>query len=80
MRAPRSIVSVRRSKEGKHEMNRRLRSLSAAVGRWISTLTNGGQHPADVDALSPELRRIVRAHDRCDWVAIEEDLAPEDGA
>jgi hypothetical protein len=70
---------VAKHSKKEHKLKRkRLRILESCVGRWIATLTNDGNHEADVSTLTPELRAVLRAHDRCDWAAITEDCEEVD--
>jgi len=68
--------TIKRSKEEKRLRRKRLKQLEKAVGRFIGTLGLTGKLD-EIARLSPELRRMIRAHDQCHWNNILEDLDDE---
>jgi hypothetical protein len=64
----------------RREMRRRLGRLHRAVERWMLSLPRDGSCGEISRSLPADVRRVVRAHDACDWFAVAEDLASEDGS
>ncbi len=69
-----------RSKEERRLKLKRLEKLEKAVELLLATLPRVGNGNPEIytSKLSPELRKVIRAHDQCCWNNILEDLDDED--
>jgi hypothetical protein len=73
-------VGRRPTKLEQREMQRRLRKLYAVIEKYLAKQPHDGPGGEITKKLPSGVAAIVRAHDACDWFAVEEDTASEDGS